>query len=67
MKLNFKQLAMFVGVGMSIMLMSCSKFGGSNVSNTTGWAYNDPDWGGFEYQSGYEQQTGPAWAEWCPR
>ena len=39
-------------------LVSCSK-GGKNVSSTTGWEYNNPDLGGFEYQSGYEQETGP--------
>jgi formylglycine-generating enzyme len=37
---------------------SCSK-GGSPKSSTTGWNYNDPDNGGFEYNYGYEQPTGP--------
>ncbi len=31
----------------------------NDVSSVTGWEYNNPDFGGFEYQSGYEQQTGP--------
>ncbi|GAO28184.1 GldJ protein [Geofilum rubicundum JCM 15548] len=30
-----------------------------SVSSTTGWAYNSPDHGGFEYRAGYEQETGP--------
>ena len=30
------------------------------VSSTTGWKYNDPENGGFEYKSDYlEQETGP--------
>ncbi len=46
-------------------LSSCSLFGKSSgghsgqVSSATGWAYNDPNYGGFEYTSGYEQETGP--------
>lgn len=30
-----------------------------NESTTTGWTYNDPDWGGFEVVQDYEQETGP--------
>lgn len=45
-------------------LSSCSLFSGGGgrsgkVSPTTGWNYNDPDFGGFEVISGYEQETGP--------
>jgi len=37
-------------------LSSCS----SEVSSTTGWEYNNPDNGGFEYYGDYfEQETGP--------
>ena len=44
-----------------LLLGSCSLFKGKDrgVSSTTGWAYNDPDNGGFEYQAGYQQETGP--------
>ncbi len=44
-----------------ISLSSCGMLGKKNndVSSVTGWEYNNPDFGGFEYQSGYEQQTGP--------
>ena len=30
-----------------------------NESTTTGWAYNDPDNGGFEVKVDYEQEPGP--------
>ena len=40
------------------LFSSCSK-GGKEGSSTTGWAYNSTENGGFEYRSGYEQQTGP--------
>lgn len=59
MKLSFKQLAFTMGAGFAVALSSCSSSGNSGASNITGWAYNDPDWGGFEYKSGYEQETGP--------
>ncbi len=44
-----------------ISLSSCGMLGKKNkdVSSVTGWDYNNPDFGGFEYQSGYEQETGP--------
>ncbi len=40
------------------LISSCSK-GGKSASSTTGWTYNDPANGGFEYNYGYEQETGP--------
>ena len=30
-----------------------------NTSTTTGWAYNDPENGGFEVNTASEQETGP--------
>jgi len=39
----------------AIMVASCKK----EVSNTTGWNYNDPNFGGFQNHPGYEQETGP--------
>jgi len=39
----------------SILASSCKK----EVSNTTGWNYGDPNFGGFENHPGYEQETGP--------
>ncbi len=39
-----------------LILVSCS----SEKSQTTGWDYNDPELGGFEYYGDfYEQETGP--------
>ena len=39
-----------------VYLGSCK----SEVSQTTGWEYNNPDNGGFEYYGDYfEQETGP--------
>jgi len=45
----------------ALVFFSCKggKRGGSNVSPTTGWNYNDPDNGGFEVAIGAEQRTGP--------
>ncbi len=44
-----------------ISLASCSSLGkkGNDTSSVTGWEYNNPELGGFEYKSGYEQETGP--------
>lgn len=39
----------------ALMLSSCKQ----QTSNTTGWNYNDPDYGGFEYVDYYGQETGP--------
>lgn len=38
------------------LMASC---GDSNVSSTTGWDLNDPEWGGFEVSSETEQPTAP--------
>ncbi|MGB1247643.1 MAG: SUMF1/EgtB/PvdO family nonheme iron enzyme [Chitinophagales bacterium] len=46
-----------VGIAMIGMLgLSSCKEGGSS---TTGWAYNDPEWGGFEDRPYEGQETGP--------
>ncbi|MBN2777636.1 MAG: SUMF1/EgtB/PvdO family nonheme iron enzyme [Bacteroidales bacterium] len=39
----------------AILVSSCKK----EVSSTTGWNYNDPNFGGFQNHPGYEQETGP--------
>lgn len=45
------------------LLTSCFGKKGSSrsegASTATGWLYNDPTYGGYEYTSGYEQETGP--------
>lgn len=55
-------LLLFLSAGVIFLLSSC----GSNViqprngvSNKTGWAYNDPDWGGFQVVQYVEQEAGP--------
>lgn len=42
--------------GLAAILTSC---GGGDVSNSTGWNYNDPYNGGFEVAPFVEQETGP--------
>lgn len=39
----------------ALLLAGCSK----KQSSTTGWNYNDPEWGGFEVSEHNEQETGP--------
>ncbi len=41
---------------MALALFSCKK---AEQSSTTGWNYNDPEWGGFEVAPFEEQETGP--------
>ena len=48
-------LIFMVILAAAIMVASCKK----EVSNTTGWNYNDPNFGGFQNHPGYEQETGP--------
>ena len=42
-------------IGFAVFISSCSY----EVSNTTGWDYNNPDNGGFEKVPYVEQETGP--------
>lgn len=55
--MKIKSLIAFVAVFYGLLsLTSCS----DEVSPTTGWEYNNPDNGGFEYYGDYfEQETGP--------
>lgn len=39
----------------ALTLASCNK----NTSGTTGWKYNDAEYGGFQVVDGYQQQTPP--------
>lgn len=50
--LVFTSLLFFTGCGLV-------GGGGRDQSPTTGWAYNNPDNGGFEVKTGYEQEPGP--------
>jgi len=52
------QASIFVLFASVMLLASCSK--NKLVSPTTGWAYNNPDNGGFEYPADFKgQATGP--------
>ena len=55
MKIRFlSAISLFAAI---VLVTSSCK---DEVSQTTGWAYNNPDNGGFEYKQGfYEQETGP--------
>ena len=46
----------FIMIAATALLLSAC---GSKVSSTTGWDYNNSEWGGFEKSSYTEQQTGP--------
>jgi gliding motility-associated lipoprotein GldJ len=47
-------------LSISLLAASCSLLPKKkSASSTTGWSYNDPKNGGFEYREGYMQNTGP--------
>jgi formylglycine-generating enzyme len=53
---KFIQFSFLVLLGATFTLTSCKK---KERSGTTGWAYNDPKWGGFEKKDYQGQVTGP--------
>ena len=55
MKFNFIKSRKSLAIILSIIAVSC----GTERSSVTGWAYNDPDNGGFEKMPYEEQETGP--------
>ncbi len=57
MKLSLKIL--FIAAGLVVMGCGGSGAGQSGVSQTTGWKYNDPKYGGFEVQDMHEPPTAP--------
>jgi len=56
--MKFKYSLFLAVIAAGLLLASCGR-GKRDVSSTTGWAYNNPDYGGFEHHPGFEQQTGP--------
>lgn len=54
MKITVNILSALLIVG-AMFFTSCE----NQTSSTTGWNYNDPDYGGFEYVDYYGQETGP--------
>lgn len=55
---RFRVIPVFLSL---LILASCSlnKKGSSGRSSTTGWIYNDPEFGGFEVKEDYKRTTGP--------
>ncbi len=56
------KLKTLIVVFLAAFVSGCGLFGGkgsSDVSRTTGWAYNSDETGNIPYESGYEQETGP--------
>ena len=58
MRLNSRLFVPTLLLGLMV-LASCGGGAKKTASSTTGWSYNDPETGGFEYQAQYEQKTGP--------
>lgn len=57
--MNFRISNLFPILVTSLIVISACN-GKKNTSSTTGWEYNNPDNGGFEYYDSYfEQETGP--------
>ncbi len=55
--MKVKALSIISSCAVALLLSSCS---GGGVSQSTGWEYNNPDFGGYEYYGDfYEQETGP--------
>ncbi len=60
--MRMKLFSLTAIVAVLFLITSCGKNDVSttgNVSETTGWDYNDPDNGGFEVLTKYNQKTGP--------
>ncbi len=55
------KLSAFPAIFVAFIVMASCGGGGDDLkeSQTTGWSYNDPDLGGFEVKTGYEQKAGP--------
>lgn len=53
--MKFKLSSIVSVSGLVLLLASCA----TEVSEKTGWNYNDPELGGFESMGFYEQETGP--------
>lgn len=58
MRRNFSIKLLLSILPVSLLLVSCFK-SNKQVSNTTGWSYNDPSNGGFNVVESAEQITGP--------
>ena len=60
MRNKFRFGAILAILGCGIMMFSCSTNGSKKgKSSTTGWNYNDPNYGGFHVTDSKEQKVGP--------
>ncbi len=60
MKLNvFVYLVLCLLIATACPFRQTAKVKKKSTSSTTGWSYNNPKNGGFEYRSGYSQKSGP--------
>lgn len=63
MRNKFRFGAILAILGCSIVMISCGNFGKKSnkagKSSTTGWNYNDPNYGGFYVTNTKEQKVGP--------
>ncbi len=58
MKLYLRLIVIAVGFA-AVGCASSGPSGSGNTSQTTGWKYNDPKYGGFEVRDMHDQPTGP--------
>lgn len=54
--MKLTRITLFVALSSLLLWSSCKK---SERSMTTGWKYNDAEWGGYEKPDFEEQETGP--------
>ena len=60
MRNKFRFGAILAILGCSVMMFSCmSNHSKKGKSSTTGWNYNDPNYGGFYVSDVKEQKVGP--------
>ncbi len=59
MKNLVKHSWMLMLFALVLSFASCNKKNKGEVSSSTGWNYNDPEWGGFEVAEKKEQEAGP--------
>lgn len=57
--MNLRFLVLIAAALGATAMTGCKSKGKKSASSTTGWKYNDPDNGGFQYKAGYNQPTGP--------
>ncbi|MFV0506109.1 MAG: SUMF1/EgtB/PvdO family nonheme iron enzyme [Bacteroidales bacterium] len=57
--MNLRILILVAMVFVLSAVSGCKSRGKKTASSTTGWKYNDPSNGGFQYRAGYNQPTGP--------